>query len=122
MSKSAFHILRVGLGTTFLWVGILILKEPLSWAGYLHPWALTLSPFSPEVLMMITGIFDVALGVLFLLNLGVRVAGFLAALHMVGILVGGGVNDITVRDIGLLTAGLALGMDANRFTGLAWWK
>ena len=35
MNRTSFHILRVGLAVTFLWIGILILKNPEAWGGYL---------------------------------------------------------------------------------------
>jgi hypothetical protein len=33
MIKTSFHILRVGLAITFLWIGVLIFKNPESWGG-----------------------------------------------------------------------------------------
>ncbi|MBI1866493.1 MAG: hypothetical protein HYS02_01865 [Candidatus Staskawiczbacteria bacterium] len=44
MKKTAFHFLRVGLAVTFLWVGVLIFKNPDGWSGYLQPWAMGLLP------------------------------------------------------------------------------
>jgi len=44
MKKTSFHFLRVGLAITFLWIGILIFKNPEAWGGYLEPWAVGLLP------------------------------------------------------------------------------
>jgi len=39
MDKASFHILRIGLAVTFLWIGVLILRNPEAWGGYMRPWA-----------------------------------------------------------------------------------
>jgi len=113
--------LRLGVGVTFVWIGIMIVQEPLSWAGYMDPWVLNLIPGSVEFFMTVTGIIDIILGAFLVLNLFTNVVGYLVALHMVGILVGGGVNDVTVRDIAILAGGTAIGIDGKRYQGWPWW-
>lgn len=108
MNKTSFHILRVGLAITFLWIGVLILKEPGAWAGYMAPWAVKLLPLPVEEMMRGTAILDILIGALLLLGVGVWVASLVAALHLAVVLVVSGITDITVRDIGLLTGSLAL--------------
>jgi len=122
MSKHAFHVLRIGVGITVLWIGIMIVQEPLSWAGYMDPWVINLIPFPLETMMLMAGIFDILLGVLLLVNVMTKAVGYIVALHMLGILIAGGINDITVRDIAILFAGLALGMDAQFHKELVWWR
>lgn len=112
MGKTSFHILRIGLAITFIWIGVLIFKQPEAWGGYLQPWATRLLPV-PLVQAMIGAAFlDLVIGVMLLLNRFIWLAGLLAALHLVMVLVVSGVNDITVRDIGLLAASAALLSDS----------
>jgi uncharacterized membrane protein YkgB len=33
MKKTSYHILRVGVAITFLWIGVLIFKQPEAWGG-----------------------------------------------------------------------------------------
>lgn len=108
MNKISFHILRVGLAITFLWIGFLILKEPEAWGGYLQPWAINLLPISIAQVMTSTAILDLAIGFFLLLNFYTWLFAFLAALHLIIVLITSGITDITVRDIGLLAAALAL--------------
>lgn len=108
MSAKAYHILRVGLGITFAWIGVFILRSPETWGGYLQPWARNLLPFPLKTVMLSTGWFDVAIGALLLLGIWPRLVAFGAAAHLIIVLLTSGINDITVRDIGLLAAALAL--------------
>ena len=109
MSKSAsYHILRVGLSITFIWIGILILKNPEAWGGYLQPWAVGLLPVSITQALFSTAILDIIIGILFLIDWFTWVAGLLASLHLVVVLTVSGITDITVRDIGLLAATLVV--------------
>lgn len=108
MKTSAFHILRVGIAITFLWIGILIFKEPGAWGGYLLPWAADLLPIPLEQAMVGTAILDILIGVFLLIDVLTWLAAFLGTLHLVIVLSTSGINAITVRDIGLLAAVLAL--------------
>ncbi len=108
MNNMAYHALRLGLAITFLWIGVLILRAPDLWAGYLSPWAVKFLIVSPHDAMLATGVLDCVLGLLFLTNFFTRVAGLVAAVHLAIVLIVGGVNDITVRDFGLFGAAIAL--------------
>jgi uncharacterized membrane protein YphA (DoxX/SURF4 family) len=112
MKNSAFHILRVGVAITFLWIGILILREPGAWAGYLEPWAANLVPGSLEQAMIGTAILDILIGFLLLIDVLTWVAAAVGALHLIIVLVTSGINAITVRDIGLFAGALALSIQS----------
>lgn len=112
MKKSSFHILRVGLAITFLWIGILIFKDPEAWGGMLSPWAADLLPIPIKEAMLGTAVLDIAIGILFLTDFFIWIAALLGAGHLAIVLITTGINAITVRDIGLLTATLALLIDA----------
>ena len=108
MRPSSFHILRVGLAITFLWIGILIFKDPVGWGGYVQPWAANLLPISLKGVMIGTAIFDIVVGALLLIDYLTWLAALLGAFHLVIVLTVSGINAITVRDIGLFAAALAL--------------
>ena len=112
MQKTSFHILRVGLAITFLWIGVLILKEPEAWGGYLQPWAAGLLPVPIAQAMIGTAFLDIAIGVLLLFDLLVWLVALVGAIHLMIILVVSGITDITVRDIGILAAAAALVADS----------
>ncbi|TAL19180.1 hypothetical protein EPN90_04400 [Patescibacteria group bacterium] len=112
MKKPSFHILRVGVGITFLWIGVLIFKEPEAWGGYLQPWAAGLLPIPLTQAMLGTAILDILIGALLLLDTYVWLAAAVGAIHLVIVLTVSGITDITVRDIAILTATVALMADA----------
>lgn len=112
MGKSSFHVLRVGLAITFIWIGVLILKSPESWGGYMQPWAVKFLPISINQVMISTAILDIVIGVLLLIDWFAWIAAILGSLHLVIVLTVSGISDITVRDIGLLAAAFALIMDS----------
>ncbi len=112
MQKAAFVILRLGTGITFVWIGILVLQSPAVWGGLMREWAVTLLPISAEQAMISTGVLDLVLGVMFLADALLWVAGAVASVHLAVILAVTGVTDVTVRDIGLLASTVAIGVQA----------
>ena len=105
-----YHIVRVGLAITFLWVGVLIFQDPAGWGGFILPWAQKFLVASPAQIMIGTAIFDIAVGGVLLVGAGIWIwaAALLAAVHLAIVLAVAGIDPITVRDIGLLAASLAL--------------
>lgn len=112
MTKASFHFLRVGLAVTFLWIGILIFKNPEAWGGYLQPWAAGLLPIPIAKAMIGTAILDITIGVFLLFDFLPWLAALVGAIHLVIVLTVSGITDITVRDIGLLVAALAIMIDS----------
>jgi len=108
MKNKAFHILRLGIAITFLWIGILILKAPEAWGSYLQPWAVGLLPIPLKEAMIATAFLDIIVGLFLLINVFIWLAALLGSLHLAIILITAGINAVTVRDIGLLGATLAL--------------
>ena len=115
MTKTSFHILRVGVAITFLWIGVLIFKQPEAWAGYIAPWAMKLLPVSIERAMMSTAVLDIVIGFFLLIDSFVWIAALVGSIHLIIVLTVSGITDITVRDIGLLTATIALMIDTLPF-------
>ncbi len=112
MQKASFHILRVGLAITFLWIGVLIFQNPEGWIGYLQPWALKLLPVPAMQALYATAVVDVLIGFFLLIDMFVWQAALLGAIHISTVLIVSGITDITVRDIAILTALIALTSDA----------
>ena len=112
MKKTSFHFLRVGLAITFLWIGVLIFKNPGAWGGYLQPWAAGLLPIPIAQAMIGTAILDITIGAFLLFDFLPWLAAFVGAIHIIIVLTTSGITDITVRDIGLLVAALALMIDS----------
>ena len=108
MNKVSFHILRVGLAITFLWIGILIIRQPEAWGGYIQPWVADFLPIPLTQAMTGTAFLDIAIGALLLIDWKTWLAALLAVLHLAIVLTVSGITDITVRDIGLLAAALAV--------------
>lgn len=111
MKSSSYHILRVGLAITFLWIGILIFKEPENWGTFIQPWAAGLLPVSLKSAMIATAILDITIGFLLLIDFYVWLAAFVGAIHLIIVLTVSGINAITVRDIGLLAAAIVLAVN-----------
>ena len=108
MNSYAFHVLRVGLAITFLWIGVLIFQDPVGWAGFIRPWAADILLASPEKVIIATAVLDILIGFLLLVDFLTFWASLLASLHLVAVLAVSGIDAITVRDIGLLAGALAL--------------
>lgn len=112
MKPASFHILRVGVAITFLWIGVLIFREPEAWGGMLQPWAAGLLPIPLREAMIGTAILDIGIGAFLLIDVATWLAALFGAVHLIIVLATTGINAITVRDIGLLAATLALTIHA----------
>lgn len=112
MKKTSFHFLRVGLAITFLWIGVLIFKNPEAWSGYLQPWAAGLLPIPLTQAMIGTAILDITIGAFLLFDFLPWLAALVGAIHIIIVLTVSGITDITVRDIGLLVTALAIVIDS----------
>lgn len=96
------------MAITFLWIAVLIFKSPLFWTGFLNPFIVDMLPITAVQFMYVVAVLDAVVGIMFLINWKVYWAGLIAALHILGVLVVSGINDITVRDIAIMGAGFAL--------------
>ena len=108
MKTSALNILRVGTAVTFLWIGVLIIKDPTAWTGLVQSWVEKLLPFSLDQALIDTAILDLLIGFFLLIDRFVLTAALLGFLHLSIVLVVVGITSITVRDIGLIASTLAL--------------
>jgi len=92
-------ILRLSISFIFLWFGINQLINPQWFMGYLPLWALKIA--SASTILVINGLFELALGLLLLLGIAVRISSLLLSLHLFLISLSLGYNDLMIRDLGL---------------------
>ena len=78
----------------------------------MQPWALSLLVIPIKQAMLATAILDMAIGAALLGNWFVWLASLFGALHLVVVLITSGITDVTVRDIGLLAAAVALTIES----------
>lgn len=102
------NIIRVGLGVTFVWIGILIFGSPEAWGGALQPWVVSLLPVDLRTAMIQTAVFDITVGFFLLIEVMPAFFSLLALAHLVTVIIAVGITGITARDIGLAAAALAL--------------
>lgn len=72
------------------------------------PWAVDLLPMPIKEVMIGTAIADIIIGIIFLSNSFVWFAALTGTIHLIAVLVTSGINEGTVRDIGLLASTTAL--------------
>lgn len=104
--------LRLGLAFVFLWFGIDKLINPEYWINAWIPlWfqgILTSFGVSNLNFIHINGIFEIIIGLGFLFNLFVKLFAFLTILFFLFVIFSFGLNEVVVRDVGLIGAALAL--------------
>ena len=121
MKTAGYHILRVGMAITFLWIGILIFREPIFWSGFLP--AFVVKMFDNVMpIMTLVAIFDLLIGLFLLFDWFTFWIALLGFSHLLGILLLTGIDDTTVRDIGLAAASLALAVEGAPATVRAYFK
>ncbi len=112
MQKTSFHVLRVGMAITFLWIGILIFRDWQAWGGFVQPWVTDLLPFSLKHMMYSTAVLDLVIGACLLFGWFTWLAALVGSLHLFSVLLVSGINDVTVRDIAIVAGTLALFVDS----------
>ncbi len=90
----------------------MIFKDPQGWSSFIQPWAANLIPIPIQQAMIIAAIADVLIGLLLLANLWVWIVAAVGVLNIAAVLIVSGITGVTVRDIGLLAAAVALAIDS----------
>lgn len=102
----AVLLLRVGLGLTFIYAGLNILIDASAWLGFVPHWLKKI--INPETFLFWHGLGEVGLGVLILIGFFLPLVSLIAFFDLTAILIFYGIDLISFRDFGLLTAALAL--------------
>jgi uncharacterized membrane protein YphA (DoxX/SURF4 family) len=115
-----YLFLRVGLGLTFLYIGLDIWRHPDMWIGYVP--SETMFGLTRESMLRFGGLFDLVIGVLLVTKVMPKLAGALAVLHLVGIFTLNGIDAVLVRNVGLLGAALAVAVWPSSYhRRKRWW-
>lgn len=111
-NKTSYFILRLGLAFVFLWFGTDKLIHPNYWINaWIPQWVFNLlNSFSFKTLnfIYIQGIFEITIGLGLALNVFTRIFALLASLFLLLIILSIGINEVIIRDIGLLSGLLAI--------------
>lgn len=113
----AVTVTRIILGLVFAWFGYHELTDPRLWTGYVP--VVPATSTAAVVLVLVHGVVLFVLAVSLVVGVAPRVAGAIGALLMVEIVVSlgvGGINDIVIRDVGIL--GLCVAVAASRSRAL----
>jgi uncharacterized membrane protein YphA (DoxX/SURF4 family) len=98
--------LRIGLGLTFIYAGIMSFLAPENWIGFVPQWIGSI--IDPMIFLQIHAGFEIVLGLALLVGLWLPLVALLAFLDIFAILLFYGIDEVTFRDFGLLMAALAL--------------
>ena len=109
---SAWWALRIGLGATAFLAGLDKFFGILTdWSMYLAPWVETLSPLTPDALLRVVGVVEMAAGALVLSRL-TRLGAYVVAAWLTAIalqlLTTGVFLDLAVRDLVMAAAAFSL--------------
>ncbi len=80
----------------------------------MSPWVVELLPISVKNVMILTAILDIGIGFLLLIEVLVWRAALAAAVHLGLVLIVSGINEGTVRDIGLLAGAIAIAVETYK--------
>ena len=96
-------ILRIGIGLVIIWFGLQQINTPLAWVVYLPTFTENL-PISQTTFVSLNGYFELIFGILLVAGFFTRIVAFFLALHLFGIVLTVGYNEIGVRDFGIFIA------------------
>jgi uncharacterized membrane protein YphA (DoxX/SURF4 family) len=99
-ARYAPALVRYALALVFLTFGIMQLVDAGSWLGYVPSFV----PIDARTAVYLNGVADAVFGILLALGVWTRIVALLAALHLLGITLSLGFNEIAVRDFGLSLA------------------
>jgi len=101
-------IIRIGLALVLLWFGIDEIVNPEKWFGYFPQSLISLINIDLSTFFIINGVFEIIVGILFLVGFKTRIVAVISALHLLSITIAIGYNDIGVRDFGLTLMAVSL--------------
>jgi uncharacterized membrane protein YphA (DoxX/SURF4 family) len=107
LGKHSQFVLRLGLAIVFGWFGIDKFLNVSAWYGWIPEW-LSFVPQNP--FLYVLGLLEVVAALFLIGGRFVRIVSLACAALLLGVVVSFGINEITVRDIGLIAMALALAM------------
>ena len=106
--KIASLLLRLGVGGVFFWFGVDKFLHPQAWTAWVPSWMPGMIGLDPTMFIYVLGIIELVLGGFVLVGRFLRLAALGCAVALAGIVASLPWSDISVRDLGLLAAALAL--------------
>jgi uncharacterized membrane protein YphA (DoxX/SURF4 family) len=107
LGPHAHLVLRLGLAIVFGWFGIDKFLHVEAWYGWIPGW---LAFVPQDAFLYVLGSAEVIIALLLLGGKYVRFASIACAAFLAGVVLSFGINEVTVRDIGLIAAALALAL------------
>src|SRR5712692_1414240 len=110
--------MRAALGFVLSWFGVQELRSPSDWAVFVPSFVSDRSPIAVNDLILLHGFLlilaasFIALGLLYVI--GCLLATGLLAEILLGLWLDAGVNDLVIRDLGLIALAAALALDPVR--------
>lgn len=109
-SEWGIFVLRVGLAVLFLWFGFSQFLDQSAWVSWVPDWVLAMTGLEAEMVVLLNGGLEIALGILLALGLYIRPAAILLGLHLAVITFEIGVNSVGMRDFAIMMATFALAL------------
>lgn len=103
-------VLRLGLAGVIFWFGFSQLLDAQSWIPWVPLWAENLSGLSDIQIVYLNGLLESAIAIALALNFYTRYTALILAVHMAGLVLEIGFNDIGMRDLAIGTAALSLAL------------
>lgn len=110
--------MRAGLAFVLVWFGVHELQDPGQWAVFVPSFAADASPIGVNQLVLFHGflltVAGASVGLGIVCRAGAALAFGLLTEVIFGLILDGGVNDLVIRDAGLLALAAALALDPVR--------
>ena len=109
-SSLAILLLRWGFAAVFAWFGVSQITDPAVWTGLIPAWLVGITGISAQSVVLANGAGDLALAALLTLGWHTPIVAAIASAHLFIIAADLGLNDISVRDMGLAISLAALAL------------
>lgn len=110
--RNAYLALKLGLAAIFLWFGIDKFIHPNYWINAWVPGGFIdlIEKLGLDSLrfVYVIGIFEILIGLSFILEVFTKIFSFLGIIFLIVVIISVGLNEIIIRDIGLIGGLLAV--------------
>jgi len=117
-AKYSFWFLKIGLAAVFIWFGIDKFIHPTYWVNAWVPGGflafLAKLSLDGTQFMFLMGIFEVLVGISLLTGVLTKLFSFLTIVFLVSVFFTAPINEVIIRDIGLIGGFLAILFWPNR--------
>lgn len=111
-SKYSYFALRLGLTTVFLWFGIDKMFHPIYWLDAWVPQSVQIFfgsfGLSGTQFIYLNGVFEILVGLSLVTGVFTKLFSVLTIFFLLGVLVFAGINEVTIRDFGLIGGFIAV--------------